>query len=86
MSSDTVGGSAGSKRSPLVIALAAVGAVLVILCVLFILGVDMGPLTSLFHSGKAAGSGMHGKRAIVAGVLGVAALAGAFFMNRKSAN
>jgi hypothetical protein len=86
MSSESVGGSAGSKRSPLVITLAAVGAVLLILCVLFLVGVDMGPLTSLFHSGKAAGSGMHGKRAIVAGVLGVAALVGAFFMNKKSAS
>jgi hypothetical protein len=77
-----VAGSAGSKR-PLVIALAVVGAVALILGVLWLLGVAPGFLNAGSH--VKASSGHHLYRGIVAAVVGIAGLAGAFVMNRKSA-
>ncbi len=82
MSSGTAAGNSGSKR-PLVIGLAVVGVVLIILAVLFFAGVNMGPLDSIGHSGK-VNNGSHGIRGSISAVVGVVALAGAWFMNRKS--
>ena len=82
MSSETVSGGVGSKR-PLVIALAVVGVVFVILAVLFFAGVGMGPLDSVGHSGK-VNHGSHGIRGAVSAVIGVVALAAAWWANRKS--
>ena len=82
MSSGSVAGNSGSKR-PLVIGLAVVGVVLIILAVLFFAGVGMGPLDSIGHSGK-VNHGSHGIRGSLCAVLGVIALAGAWFTNRKS--
>ena len=82
MSSGTVSGGVGSKR-PLVIALAVIGVVFVILAVLFFAGVGMGPLNSIGHSGK-VNHGSHGIRGSVSAVIGVIALAGAWFANRKA--
>jgi hypothetical protein len=81
VSSETVSGGAGSKR-PLVIALAIVGVVFVILAILFFAGVGLGPLNSLGHSGK-VNHGSHGVRGSVSAVIGVLALAGAWWFNRK---
>lgn len=80
MSSETVAGSTGSKR-PLVITLAVVGAVVLILGVLWLLGVAPSFLNAGSH---VKGSGHHLYRGIVAAVVGIAALGGAFMMNRKS--
>lgn len=82
MSSGTVSDGAGSKR-PLVIALAVVGVIFVILAILFFAGVNMGPLDSIGHSGK-VNHGSHGVRGSVSAVIGVLALAGAWFANRKA--
>ena len=81
MSSQPIPGGAGMKR-PLVIALAVVGAVFIILAVLFFVGVDLGPLNTIGHSGK-ANHGSHDIRGSVAAVIGVLAIGGAWFMNRK---
>lgn len=82
MSSQSVPGGVGSKR-PLVIALAVVGAVFIILAILFFAGVGMGPLDTIGHSGK-VNHGSHDIRGAVSAVIGVLALGGAWFMNRKS--
>jgi hypothetical protein len=84
VSSDTVGGATGSKK-PVVIALAAVGAVFVILAVLFFAGVNLGPLDTIGHSGK-VNTGSHGIRGSVSAVIAVLSLGGAWFMNKKSAS
>ncbi|HEX9033599.1 MAG TPA: hypothetical protein VF834_17295 [Streptosporangiaceae bacterium] len=84
MSSDTVGGAAGSKK-PLVLALAAVGVVFVILAILFFAGVNLGPLDTIGHSGK-VNTGSHGIRGGISAVVAVLALGGAWFMNKKSSN
>jgi predicted anti-sigma-YlaC factor YlaD len=81
VSSETVSGGVGSKR-PLVIALAIVGVVFVILAVLFFAGVGMGPLDSIGHSGK-VNHGSHDIRGAVSAVIGVVALAAAWWANRK---
>jgi predicted anti-sigma-YlaC factor YlaD len=81
VSSETVSGGAGSKR-PLVIALAIIGVVFIILAVLFFAGVGMGPLDSVGHSGK-VNNGSHGIRGAVSAVIGVVALAAAWWANRK---
>jgi hypothetical protein len=83
VSAESVGG-AGSKR-PLVIALAAVGVIFVILAVLFFAGINLGPLNSIGHSGK-VNHGSHGIRGSISAVVGVVALGGAWFMNKKSAS
>ncbi len=82
MSSSSAAGTSGSKR-PLIIGLAVVGVVFIILAVLFFAGVNMGPLDSIGHSGK-VNNGSHGIRGSISAVVGVVALAGAWFMNRKS--
>lgn len=82
MSSETVSGGAGSKRS-LVIVLAIIGVVFIILAILFFAGVGLGPLNSIGHSGK-VNHGSHGIRGSVSAVIGVLALAGAWFANRKA--
>ncbi|HEX6934145.1 MAG TPA: hypothetical protein VF162_18530 [Streptosporangiaceae bacterium] len=82
MSSGSVSGGVGSKR-PLVIALAIVGVVFVVLAILFFAGVGLGPLDSVGHSGK-VNTGSHGIRGSVSAVIGVVALAGAWWFNRKS--
>jgi hypothetical protein len=81
VSSASFSGGAGSRR-PLVIALAVIGVVFIILAILFFAGVNMGPLDSIGHSGKVA-SGSHGIRGSLSAVIGVVALAGAWFANRK---
>ena len=82
MSSETVSGGAGSKR-PLVIVLAIIGVVFIVLAILFFAGVGLGPLNSVGHSGK-VNHGSHGIRGSVSAVIGVVALAGAWFANRKA--
>ncbi len=82
MSSETVSGGAGSKRS-LVIVLAIIGVVFIVLAILFFAGVGLGPLNSIGHSGK-VNHGSHGIRGSVSAVIGVVALAGAWFANRKA--
>lgn len=82
MSSDTVSGGAGAKR-PLVLVLVIIGVVFVVLAILFFAGVGLGPLNSIGHSGK-VNHGSHGIRGSVSAVIGVVALAGAWFANRRS--
>ena len=82
MSSASFSGGAGSRR-PLVIALAVIGAVFVILAILFFAGVNMGPLDSIGHSGKVH-HGSHAIRGGLSAVIGVIALAGAWVSNRKA--
>lgn len=82
MSSETVSGGAGSKR-PLVIVLAIIGVVFIVLAILFFAGVGLGPLNSVGHSGK-VNHGSHGIRGSVSAVIGLLALAGAWFANRKA--
>jgi len=79
VSSETVP-STGSKR-PLVITLAVVGAIVLILGILWFLGAAPGFLNAGSH---VKGSGHHLYRGAVAAVVGIAALVGAFLMNRKS--
>ncbi len=81
MSSGSVSSGVGSRR-PLVIALAIVGVVFIILAILFFAGVGLGPLNSIGHTGK-VNNGSHGVRGGVSAVIGVLALAGAWFANRK---
>ncbi len=71
------------SKNPLVIALAAVGAVCIILAVLFFAGVGLGPLDTIGHSGK-VNHGSHDIRGGTAAVVGIIAFAGAWFMNKKS--
>jgi hypothetical protein len=80
--SSNTAGSTGSKR-PLVIGLAVVGVVLIILAVLYFAGVGMGPLDSIGHSGK-ANHGSHTIRGGITAVVGIVALAGAWWANKKS--
>jgi hypothetical protein len=82
VSSETVSGGAGSKR-PLVIVLAIIGVVFIVLAILFFAGVGLGPLNSIGHSGK-VNQGSHGVRGSISVAIGVIALAGAWFANRKS--
>jgi hypothetical protein len=82
VSSETVSGGAGSKR-PVVLVLAIIGVVFIILAILFFAGVGLGPLNSIGHSGK-VNHGSHGVRGSVSAVIGVVALAGAWFANRRS--
>ncbi|MGN6795710.1 MAG: hypothetical protein ACTHJW_25230 [Streptosporangiaceae bacterium] len=82
MSSETVSGGAASKR-PLVIVLAIIGVVFIVLAILFFAGVGLGPLNSIGHSGK-VNHGSHDIRGSVSAVIGVIALAGAWFANRKA--
>jgi hypothetical protein len=82
VSSETVSGGAGSKR-PLVIVLAIIGVVFIVLAILFFAGVGLGPLNSVGHSGK-VNHGSHGIRGSVSAVIGVVALVGAWFANRKA--
>ncbi|HEX7996222.1 MAG TPA: hypothetical protein VF506_20065 [Streptosporangiaceae bacterium] len=82
MSSETVSGGAGAKR-PLVLVLAIIGVVFVVLAILFFAGVGLGPLNSIGHSGK-VNHGSHGIRGSISAVIGVVALAGAWFANRRS--
>jgi hypothetical protein len=82
VSSETVSGGAGSKR-PLVMVLAIIGVVFIVLAILFFAGVGLGPLNSIGHSGK-VNHGSHGIRGSVSAVIGVVALAGAWFANRKA--
>lgn len=82
MSSETVSGGAGSKR-PVVLVLAIIGVVFIVLAILFFAGVGLGPLNSIGHSGK-VNHGSHGIRGSVSAVIGVLALAGAWFANRRS--
>jgi hypothetical protein len=82
VSSASVSGGASSRR-PLVIALAVIGAVFIVLAVLFFAGVDLGPLNSVGHSGK-VNHGSHGVRGSVSAVIGVLAFIGAWIANRRS--
>lgn len=84
MSSASVSGGSGSRR-PLVIALAVIGVVFVVLAVLFFAGVNMGPLDTIGHSGK-ANHGSHGVRGSVSLVIAVLAFVGAWITNRKSSS
>jgi hypothetical protein len=82
VSSASVSGSASSRR-PLVIALAVIGALFIILAILFFAGVPLGFLNSVGHSGK-VNNGSHGVRGSVSAVIGVLALVGAWIANRRS--
>jgi hypothetical protein len=79
VSSANVG--AGSRR-PLVIVLAIVGVVFILLAVLFFAGVNMGPLDTIGHSGK-ANHGSHGIRGSASAVVGILAFVGAWIASRK---
>jgi uncharacterized membrane protein HdeD (DUF308 family) len=80
VSSGTVAGNSGSKR-PLVITLAVIGVVVLIIGVLWFLGDAPGFLNAGSH---VKGSGHHLYRGIAAVVVGIAAIAGAYVMNKKS--
>jgi hypothetical protein len=82
VSSETVSGGAGLKR-PLVIVLAIIGVVLIILAILFFAGAPLGFLNTIGHSGK-VNNGSHGIRGSICAVVGVVALVGAWFANRRS--
>ena len=84
MSSASFSGGAGSRR-PLVIALAVIGVVFIVLAVLFFAGVNMGPLDTIGHSGK-ANHGSHGVRGSVSAVIAVLAFVGAWIASRKSSS
>ncbi len=79
MSSQAVNGGTGSKR-PLIIGLAVIGAIALILGILWLLGVAPSFLDAGSH---VKGNGHHLYRGIVAVVVGLAALVGAWYMNRK---
>lgn len=81
MSSQSVSGGAGSKR-PLVILLAVIGVVFIVLAVLFFAGVNMGPLDTIGHSGK-ANHGSHGIRGSICAVIGVLAFVGAWISSKR---
>jgi hypothetical protein len=66
-----------------VLVLAIIGVVFIVLAILFFAGVGLGPLNSIGHSGK-VNHGSHGIRGSVSAVIGVVALAGAWFANRRS--
>ena len=82
MSSQSVSGGAGSKRS-LAILLAIIGVVFIVLAVLFFAGVSMGPLDSIGHSGK-ANHGSHDIRGSISAVIGVLAFIGAWIASKRS--
>jgi len=84
VSSASVSGGAGSRR-PLVIGLAVIGVVFLILAILFFAGVNMGPLDTIGHSGK-ANHGSHGVRGSVSAVIAVLAFVGAWITSRKSSS
>jgi hypothetical protein len=79
VSSGSVAGNSGSKR-PLVITLAVVGVVVVIIGILWFTGLAPSFLNVGSH---VKGTGHHLYRGIAAVVVGVAALAGAYVMNKK---
>lgn len=81
MSSQSVSGGAGSRR-PVVIVLAVIGVVFIVLAVLFFAGVNMGPLDSVGHSGK-ANHGSHGVRGSISAVIGVLAFVGAWIASKR---
>ena len=70
-------------KRPLVMVLAIIGVVFIVLAILFFAGVGLGPLNSIGHPGK-VNHGSHGLRGAVSAVIGVVALAGAWFANRKA--
>jgi hypothetical protein len=80
VSSGSVAGNSGSKR-PLVITLAVVGVIVLILGILWFTGTAPAFLNAGSH--VKASSGHHLYRGIAAVVVGIAALAGAFVMNKK---
>lgn len=82
MSSHTVSGGTGSKRA-LAIALAVIGVVFIVLAILFFAGVNMGPLDTIGHSGK-ANNGSHGIRGSICAVIGVLAFIGAWISSKRS--
>jgi len=81
VSSASVSGGAGSRR-PLVIVLAIIGVVFIVLAVLFFAGVNLGPLDTIGHSGK-ANHGSHDLRGSASAVVGVLAFVGAWIASRK---
>jgi len=81
VSSDSVSGGAGTKR-PLIITLAVVGAVALIVGILWFAGAAPSFLDAGSH---VKGSGNHVYRGAAGVVVGIAALAGAWFMNKRSA-
>jgi len=81
VSSESVAGSSGTNKRPLVITLAVIGVIVLILGVLWFTGTAPAFLNVGSHV-KAA-SGHHLYRGIAAVVVGLAALAGAFVMNKK---
>jgi len=70
-------------KRPVVLVLAIIGVVFIILAILFFAGVGLGPLNTIGHSGK-VNHGSHGIRGSISAVIGVVALAGAWFANRRS--
>jgi hypothetical protein len=82
VSSHTVSGGTGSKRA-LAITLAVIGVVFIILAILFFAGVNMGPLDTIGHSGK-ANNGSHGIRGSICAVIGVLAFIGAWISSKRS--
>lgn len=81
MSSESVSGGAGSKR-PLIIVLAVIGAVALILGILWFVGAAPSFLDAGSH---VKGHGNHVYRGAAGVVVGVVALAGAWIMNKRSA-
>lgn len=74
---------AGGGRKPLVIVLGVIGVVAIILGILYF--VDGNALPSFLTAGSHIKKGNHDARGAVAAVIGVAALVGAWIMNRRSA-
>lgn len=79
MSSSAVSGGTGSKR-PIIIGLAVVGIIALVLGILWLLGIAPSFLDAGSH---VKGSGHHLYRGIVAAIVGVVALVGAWYMNKK---
>jgi hypothetical protein len=81
VSSGSVAGSNSGSKRPLVITLAVIGVIVLILGILWFTGAAPSFLNVGSHV-KASG-GHHLYRGIAAVVVGVAALAGAYVMNKK---
>jgi drug/metabolite transporter (DMT)-like permease len=77
-----VSGGTGSKRA-LAIVLAVIGVVFIVLAILFFAGVNLGPLDTVGHSGK-ANTGSHGIRGSICAVIGVLAFVGAWISSKRT--
>jgi len=72
----------GAGRKPLVIVLAVIGVLAIVLGILYF--VDGSALPGFLTAGSHVKKGNHNARGAVSAVVGVAALAGAWIMNKRS--